>query len=136
MAGNEPIAGHTDRGDLPKIMVVANDLTLLKLVNMALSLEVACDVLTFASGKSAEETAKSVTPDLFIIDEHLLDLAAGELADQLHSIKGLERVPTLIVNAATVSLSESQSYPMILLRMRWKIDELYAAVYELLGRTA
>lgn len=118
------------------IMVVANDLTLLKLVNMALSLEVACDVLTFASGKSAEETAKSVTPDLFIIDEHLLDLAAGELADKLHSIKGLERVPTLIVNAATVSLSESQSYPMILLRMRWKIDELYAAVYELLGRTA
>jgi response regulator RpfG family c-di-GMP phosphodiesterase len=136
MAGNEPIAGHTDPGALPLIMVVANDLTLLKLVNMALSLELACDVLTFASGKSAEETAKRMTPDLFIIDEHLFDLAASELADQLHSIKGLERVPTLILNAATGFLSESQSYPMISLRMRWKIEEVYAAVYQLLGRTA
>lgn len=59
---------------------------------------------------------------------------ARELADQFHSIKGLERGTTLIVNAATVSLSENQNYPMILLRMRWKIDELYVAVYELLGR--
>jgi response regulator RpfG family c-di-GMP phosphodiesterase len=134
MVGNDPIPGHTNRGALPIIMVVANDLKLLKLLNMALKLELACDVLTFASGKSAEETAKSVPPDLFIIDEHLLDLKASELADQLHGIKGLERVPTLIFNAATAPLSESQGYPLIVLRMRWKMDELYAAVYQLLGR--
>ena len=115
-------------------MVVAHDLKLLKLLDMALKLELSCDVLPFASARSAQETAKSVKPDLVILDEQLLDLQAHELADQLHCIKGLERVPTLILNAATVSLSESPCYPLILLRMRWKIEELYAAVYELLGR--
>jgi response regulator RpfG family c-di-GMP phosphodiesterase len=136
MAGNDDTPGQTEQAALPTIMVMANDLKLLKLLGMALKLELACDVLTFASGRSAEETAKSVTPDLLILDEQLFDPNARELADRLHSIQGLERVPTLILNAATVSLSESQSYPMILLRMRWRMDELYAAVYELLGRTA
>ena len=136
MAENDHTPGHTEQAALPTIMVIANDLKLLKLLGMALKLELACDVLTFASGRSAEETAKSVTPDLLILDEQLFDPHARELADRLHSIKGLERVPTLIVNVATVSLSESQNYPMIVLRMQWKVDELYAAVYELLGSTA
>jgi response regulator RpfG family c-di-GMP phosphodiesterase len=129
-------SGQTEQAALPTIMVVTNDLKLLKLLDMALKLELACDVLTFASARSAEETAKSVTPDLVIIDEQLFDHKARELAKQLHSLKRLEQVPTLIVNATTGSLSESQNYPMIVLRMRWMMDELYAAVYELLGRNS
>lgn len=98
------------------MMVVANDLTLLKLVAMALSLEWSCDVLPFASGRSAQETAKTIIPDLVILDEQLVDPPARELTDRLHSLPGLQRVPTLIVNAATTTLSENQSYPLILLR--------------------
>ncbi len=134
MAGNEHSSRQTEQASIPTVMVVANDLKLLKLLDMALKLELSCEVLAFASGKSAQESAKRVKPDLFIIDEQLLDLQAHELADELHTFPGLEQVPTLILNAATVSLSES--YPLILLRMRWKIEELYAAVYQLLGRSS
>ena len=133
MAVSDLTPEHPERAVHPTIMVVANDLTLLKLLDMALILELSCDVLPFASGRSAHETAKRITPDLVILDEQLVDPPAWELTDQLHSIPGLDRMPLLIINAATAMLSESQSYPLILLRMRWNMQELYAAVSQLLG---
>jgi response regulator RpfG family c-di-GMP phosphodiesterase len=114
-------------------MVVANDLKLLKLLDMALKLELACEVLTFASGRSAGEAAKSVKPALLIIVDQLLDRSARVLADRLHSIKGLERVPTLLINTFVPPRRERRSYHTIFLCMPWRVEELYAAVYELLG---
>jgi response regulator RpfG family c-di-GMP phosphodiesterase len=134
MTGNAPAPGHTDRTALPTIMVVANDLKLLKLLDMALSLEVPCKVLTLDSGSSAETAAQRITPDLLILDEHLLDRRARDLGMQLHRVTGLERVPTLLINAAVPSQSDSQSYLTLLLSTSWKMEELYAAVHELLGR--
>jgi response regulator RpfG family c-di-GMP phosphodiesterase len=135
MAGNDTTPSYPEQSMRLTIMVVANDLTLLKLLDMALTLELACDVLPFASGRSAQETAKGIAPDLVILDELLVDPPAWKLTEQLHSIPGLERVPLLIINAATAMLSESQSYPLIVLRMRWNMQELYAAASQLLGGT-
>lgn len=135
MVGNEHLPGQTERKALPTIMVVTNDLKLLKLLDMALKLELACEVLSFASARSALETAKSVKPDLLILDEHFLDHNVRELADQLHSIKGCERVPTLFINTVVTPGSKNQSYHTFCLRMPWKVEELYAAVYTLLDST-
>ena len=136
MTGNEQAPGHTDGAAIPKIMVVASDLKLLKLLVMALSLELTCEVLTLDGGRSAEKAAKWIQPDLLILDEHLLDCRARELGTQLHSVTGLERVPTLLINASVLSRSESQSYPTLFLSTSWKIVELYAAMHALLGHTS
>ena len=130
MTGNKQTPGHTNRVVIPTIMVVTNDLKLLKLLDMALSLELTCEVLTLDSGRSAETTAKQVRPDLLIIDKHLLDRQAHELNTQFHSVTGLERVPTLLINADTAP--QNQNYPLLFLSTAWKMEALYAAVHELL----
>jgi response regulator RpfG family c-di-GMP phosphodiesterase len=98
---------------------------------MALSLELACSVLTLDSGSRAETAAQRIKPDLLILDEYLLDRRARDLGTRLHSLTGLERVPTLLINVAVPS--QSQSYPTLFLSTSWKIEELYAAVHALLG---
>jgi hypothetical protein len=133
MVGNVQGREQTDWATPPKIMVVANDLKLLKLLNLALSLELTCEVLTLDSSKSAVTAAKSIKPDLLILDEYLLDRKAHDLGTQLHSIMGLEQLPTLLINVPFSSQSESKSYPTRSLTTSWKLEALYAAVHELLA---
>jgi response regulator RpfG family c-di-GMP phosphodiesterase len=133
MAGKEHTPAQADRTAPPTILVVASDLKLLKLLDMGLSLEFACTVFTLDSGRSAETAVQRITPDLLILDEHLLDRRAAVLGTQLHRVTGLERVPTLLINVAVPFQSESQGYPTRLLGTSWKLEELYAAVHALLG---
>jgi response regulator RpfG family c-di-GMP phosphodiesterase len=129
MAGKEQAPDQADRAAPPTILVVASDL---KLLDMALSLEFACTILTLDSGKSAATTMQRITPDLVILDEYLLDRRAADLGAQVHRIAGLERVTTLFINAAVPFQSESQSYSTRFLSTSWKIEEFYAAVHALL----
>ena len=87
---------------------------------MALSLELACSVLTLDSGSRAETAAQRIKPDLLILDEVTAALPSD-----------LAEVPTLLINVAVPS--QSQSYPTLFLSTSWKIEELYAAVHALLG---
>jgi response regulator RpfG family c-di-GMP phosphodiesterase len=133
MVGNVQRPEHIDQTTLPTIMVVANDLKLLKLLDLALSLELTCEVLTLDSSKSAVAAVKRIKPDLLILDEYLLDRKAHDLGTQLHSVTGLEQVPTLLINATVTSQSENKSYPTRSLSTSWKLEALYAAVHELLA---
>jgi response regulator RpfG family c-di-GMP phosphodiesterase len=119
----------------PTIMVVANDLKLLKLLDMALKIELACEVLSFVSSRSVEETALHIIPNLLILDGQLSDCDAYELSSRLHHMRGLEYVPTLLINVVTLCQSEVQMYPILVIGKSWKIEALYTAVGELLGHT-
>ncbi len=133
MAGNEIMPVRTDQAAIPTILLVAHDPMFLKLLEKALKLELACQVLTMTRGSSAVETTKSVKPDLVIIDAHLLDCNALELPDQLHAIKELESVPTLLLNAPVASWSEFQRDHTISLSMPFVLVDFYAAVHNSLG---
>lgn len=136
MAETEQAPGSTGGAALPTILVVASDVKLLKLLDMALSLEMACAVLTLDSGRSAVTAVQRIMPDLLILDEHLLDLRARELSAQLHRIARLERMPTLLLNADLSSQNESLSYPMRFLSRSWKMEEFYAALHALLDSSS
>jgi hypothetical protein len=60
MTGKEHTPGQTDPAAPLTILVVASDPKLLKLLDMALSLEFGCPVLTVQSAWSALEAAKRV----------------------------------------------------------------------------
>lgn len=124
---------HDDRSALATIVVVTPDLTLLKLVDMALKLELACEVLGFTSARSAEETMRSVTPDLVILDEQALDGYAHHLADRLHGTEGSSPVPTLFLNS--LEAAQRPNDHTISLGSPWKVEALYAAAHHLLGHT-
>jgi hypothetical protein len=133
MATNEIIPGQAINALLPKIMVISRDLKLLKLLDIGLRLELLCDVLCFTHSKSAQETAKHTEPDLLILDGQDLNCTLDEGGWRLYNIKGLEQVPTLLLNAVTESLDERQRPSTIVLTAPWQMETLYAAILELLS---
>ncbi len=135
MSENERIPLRTDQGTAPTILVVAHDLKFLKLLKLALEIEFECIVLSITSGRSAVETAERARPDLLIIDAYLLDVDALELTDRLHSIKELERVPTLLLNSLAAPRSKLQGDHIIFLRGPFATEDFYAAVNKCFGRT-
>ncbi len=135
MPANEHMPMRTDQRAFPTILVVASDRKMLKLLEMALSTEFECELLSISSGRSAAERAKRVRPDLVIIDAHLLDGNTLELAAQLHAIKELESVPTLLVNTPAAWWSTPQRAHTIFLRAPFELVDFYTAVNRCLGRT-
>ena len=133
--GNGRTPGQTDGADPLTILLVVPDVTLLKLMEMALKLEFACEILAFTAAKSALETAKSVRPDLVIIHAHLLDLDALELADRLHDMKGFESVPMLLTHLTFAFWNTALRSYLFILNMPFVLEEFYAAVYKCLNRT-
>ena len=134
MADKNHMPFRADQRAFPTILVVASDLKMLKLLEMALSAELECEVLSITRGRSAVGTAQRVAPDLVIIDAHLLDGNALELSDQLHSIKELESVPSLLVNIPGAWWSFPQSDHTIFLRAPFVLVDFYTAVNKSLGR--
>lgn len=134
MVENEFIPIRTVQLAFTTILVVASDSKFLKFLEMALTLEFECEVLTVSRAKSAVKTSEQVKPDIFIIDYHLLDFNPLELSRQLHSIKEFESVPTILLNSPVTSWSEPRSYHTIFLTMPFLLGDLYSAVNESLGR--
>jgi len=133
MAGHEGLPPGINQVEIPTILLVAHDPVLLKLLDKALKLELECEVLTMTRGSSAVETAKSVKPVLVIIDAHLLDCNALELPDQLHAIKELESVPTILLNAPVASWNNFPGDHTISLSMPFVLVDFYAAVHHALS---
>jgi PleD family two-component response regulator len=133
--GNGRTPGSTAGADPLTILLVASDLTLLKLLEMALKLEFACTILSFTAAKNLLETAKTVTPDLVIIHFHLPDLNALELADRLHDIKGFENVPMILTCMPFAFWDIALRSYLFILSMPFVMEEFYAAVYKCLKRT-
>lgn len=135
MAQNERMSGKREGEDLPIILVIAPQVTLLKLLEMALKLEFACDVLAFVSARGALETAKTVRPALVIIHAHLHDLDALELADRLHCMQGFASVPMLLTHTPADSWHKSQRSNPIVITMPFVLEDFYAAAHVCLDRT-
>jgi DNA-binding NtrC family response regulator len=125
---------RADQSVLPEILVVSNDPKMLKLLEMALSTEFECEVLTINSERNAAETAQRIKPDLVIIDARLLNGNASKLADRLHAIQELASVPTLLINTPAVWEKPPQSMHTTRLQTPFVLVDFYAAVKECLGR--
>ena len=132
MVWKENKTEQTDREALPTMLVVASDPKVLKLLTMALSLELACEVFTIDNPRKAEESARRLRPSLLILDEEIINAKAHELSERLHRIAGLEQLPTLFINAEVLQQSERKCYPTRFLTWSWKLEALYAAVRALL----
>lgn len=129
MTKQNQISSSEDRTTPATIVVVTPDLTLLKLVDMALKLELNCEMLGFTSARNAEITMQSLLPDLVILDEQFSDDQMHNLADQLQSAQ----IPILFINA----LESTQNLDSLTISLDppWKVEAFYRAVHLLLGHT-
>jgi response regulator RpfG family c-di-GMP phosphodiesterase len=129
----ECVPGETDSVSTRTVLLVAADMSVLKMLEMALKVEYECEVLPFSNGRSALEATKDARPDLMVIHSLLLSLSALDLANQLHSIEGLERVPTILTHAPNASRSESRGQHLIVLGLPFVLQDFYAAVNRCFG---
>ncbi|MHB8600139.1 MAG: response regulator [Ktedonobacteraceae bacterium] len=86
------------------ILVVEDDADLGELILQLLDLhseqeKTAYHAIVAVDSMQALEAVKSIKPDLFLLDYYLPRMNGLELYDRLHSLPGLEQVPTIFISA-------------------------------------
>src|SRR5436309_6359060 len=86
-----------DRTKMTTILVVESDAEIGSLLLEALSQKASYQVVLLTHSLQALKVARSINPDLFILNYHLPQVNGIELYDQLHAIKELNHVPAIMV---------------------------------------
>ncbi len=87
-----------------------------------------------ADAAQAVEAVKAVTPSLFILDYGLPGVNGLKLHDLLHSIEGLEAVPTLMVSAQLPSRQAMHERQITFLPKPLDFDILSSVITNLLAQ--
>lgn len=115
------------------ILVVEDDEDISFFMTQVLEHATPYEAVRVPDANSALEVADAVKPDLLILDYRLPDLNGLELSDRLHSIEGLETVPTMIISANAVPRNELQQRHITYLKKPFDLSRLLAAVEKLLA---
>jgi two-component system alkaline phosphatase synthesis response regulator PhoP len=89
-------------------------------------------ILPLSSAGEALEAVRSVRPSLLLLDYRLPDGDGLELSDRLHSSKGLEAVPTVMMTASPPPLKEIRKRHITLLPKPFDIQDLLETLETLL----
>ena len=81
------------------VLVVEDDIGIGNFLVQAISQETAHHALLVTDGFQALKTVASLKPNLFILDYQLPKMNGIELYDKLHSTKGLEEIPAIVISA-------------------------------------
>lgn len=82
---------------MPKIMIVDDDRTTVKLLQMLLEMD-GFDVTVAARGHDALAKAHDVHPDVFLVDFHLTDMDGVELITNLRKMTAFASTPILVAS--------------------------------------
>lgn len=86
---------------LPKILIVDDDRTTVKLLQTLLEMD-GFEVESAGRGQNAFEQAQASPPDLFLIDFHLSDMEGVELVTQLRNESAFANTPVVIASGLNV----------------------------------
>src|SRR5438552_16709461 len=81
------------------VLVVEDDEDIGEFIAQTLQLETPYQVFLATSGVQALEQAKSIKPNLLLLDYMLPGINGIELYDQLRSITGFEHIPAIMMSA-------------------------------------
>lgn len=114
-----------------RILIVEDDTVLGNILLEALQEETSCSVFLATSGEMALNMLQTVMPALFMLDYQLPGMNGLELAAQLRSLEGGERVPIILTSAA-LPQGNTTIYPLTTLQKPFELDILLELVAELL----
>lgn len=89
-----------DQNNVKTILVVEDDEAIGDFIVEALKQETEHQALLATDGASALQVAKSLKPNLLLLDYRLPDMNGVELYDRLHMIDGFGEVPAIIMSAS------------------------------------
>lgn len=115
------------------ILLVEDDEDISFFMTQVLASETPYEAVRVPDATSALEVVDAIKPDLFILDYRLPDLNGLELSDRLHSIEGLETVPTMMISANILPRNELQQRHITYLKKPFDLSRLLATVEKLLA---
>jgi CheY-like chemotaxis protein len=96
--GKERIAATgAKRRPRKHIVLVERDATLADLLREALWQQTACHISRVTTGEQALRFVPQLRPDLLIVGFHLADMTGMEVYEQLHALKELVLLPTILL---------------------------------------
>jgi len=134
MPGDQPDTAASNEIHIQTILLVEDDADIGEFIAQALNDETPYTILHVVDGTRALEAVASVKPDLFILDYQLPGMNGIELHDRLHALKGLEKIPTLIVSANMPSRKEMQQRQITFLKKPFDLNDLFKAIEKLLSQ--
>src|SRR5947209_1092149 len=81
------------------VLIVEDDVAIGEMIALTLAQEKAYQGIVVRSGIEALSTLQEVTPAMLLIDYQLPDMNGIQLYDRLHTLRGMEKVPALLVSA-------------------------------------
>ena len=125
MAEHEP-----PQQEVKTILVVEDDADIGEILLSTFE-EMPYNVIVVGDGSQALKIVTTIKPHLFLLDYYLPAMNGLQLYDQLHSIKGLEDIPTIIMSA---SLPENkiQQRKIIYLKKPFELNDILEMVAKVL----
>jgi DNA-binding response OmpR family regulator len=115
------------------ILVIEDDTNIGSLLVEALSLETPYNALLATDGFQAIDIVRTIKPCLFITDYCLPYMSGIELYDRLHSTRGLEDVPGIVMSAAYLPEGEIRKRQLVCLHKPFDLDDLLCTIDRLVA---
>jgi len=133
MTGKRPLSKSNQEANNPTILLVEDDEDISIFMAQVLTDETPYEALSVPDATSALEAVDSIKPSLFILDYRLPGLNGLELSDRLHSIEGLETVPTMMISANYPPRNELQQRHITYLKKPFDLSHFLTAVEKLIA---
>jgi DNA-binding response OmpR family regulator len=132
MSNERPLSKFNQASPGQTILLVEDDEDIGVFVTQVLTDETPYEALHVTDATSALKIVDSIKPGLFILDYRLPGMNGIELSDRLHSIEGLETVPTMMISANNLPRQELQQRHITYLKKPFDLSLLLGTVEQLL----
>ncbi|GAC1622168.1 MAG: hypothetical protein NVS4B7_13750 [Ktedonobacteraceae bacterium] len=114
------------------VLVVEDDIGIGNFLVQAILQETSYQAMLVTDGFEALKAITNIKPSLFILDYQLPRMNGIELYDQLHSTKGLEQIPAIVVSAR-LPKQEIEKRKIIAMSKPLELDDFLNTIDGLLG---
>ena len=120
--------------EVKMVMIVEDDDDIGRFIVQAIQQETPYQAVLASNGFQALKMLQTLKPDLLILDYSLPGMNGLQVYENVHAIKGLESLPTLIVTAETARIQkEVKARQILLLQKPFDLTELLAAIERFLS---
>ncbi len=130
----DEILSAIENATMKLVLVVEADAEIGSFLVQAIKEETPYQAFLVTNGVQALQISREVTPDLFVLDYRLPGLDGLELYELLHSMEGLESVPTILMSAsAFFPRRNNEQHKISDLQKPFELDNLLHIIRELVA---
>jgi CheY-like chemotaxis protein len=123
------------RSDIQTILIVEDDFALGGLLMDIINDETPYKAFFASSGEQALQLARSLKPDLLLLDYQLPCMNGLELYDTLHAMEGFAKIPALFMSA-NAPISELEKRRVSFIKKPFELEDMLYSIEVLLSRTS